>query len=238
MNGPPRQVAPVLPWGFYHNRMLDNRPCFEELFMVFKGLKFGMLLQLAVGPMCLMVFNTSATHGFFYGLCLVAAIALIDTFYIALSCIGVAAIISQPRVKSSVKLFGCLILVLMGTNMLFGAFGKALIPGISLFSFTGSQRLFVQGLLLTASNPLTIIFWGGIFTAQMIENCWSNKQLLLFAIGCILSTLFFLSLVAFLGSVVSSFLPQSVIRVLNAAVGIALVFFGLRLLLKKEKSSV
>lgn len=31
--------------------------------MIFKGLKFGMLLQFAIGPMCLMVFNTSATYG-------------------------------------------------------------------------------------------------------------------------------------------------------------------------------
>lgn len=227
---------PVLPGGLFI--ICLKTVILGGMLMVFKGLKFGMLLQLAVGPMCLMVFNTSATHGFVYGMCLVAAIALIDAFYIALSCFGVAAIISRPRVKSSVKLIGCLILALMGANMLCGAFGKALIPGISLFTAAGSERLFFQGLLLTASNPLTIIFWGGVFTAQMIENRWSNKQLFLFAVGCLLSTLFFLSGVALLGSVVSSFLPLFIIRVLNAAVGIALVFFGLRLVMKKEKSPV
>lgn len=31
--------------------------------MVLKGLRFGMLLQFAIGAMCLMMFNTSTTYG-------------------------------------------------------------------------------------------------------------------------------------------------------------------------------
>ena len=30
----------------------------------FSGLRFGMLLQIAIGPMCLMVFNTAKNAGF------------------------------------------------------------------------------------------------------------------------------------------------------------------------------
>lgn len=71
--------------------------------MVLHGFRFGMLLQLAVGPMCLMVFNTSTTYGFAYGMHLVLAIALIDAFYIALSCVGVAAIINRAKVKGRYK---------------------------------------------------------------------------------------------------------------------------------------
>ena len=71
--------------------------------MVLKGLKFGMLLQFAVGPMCFMVFNTSTTDGFVSGLYLVFAIALVDAIYIALSCVGVAAIINRAKVKAAMK---------------------------------------------------------------------------------------------------------------------------------------
>ena len=65
--------------------------------MIYKGFKFGMLLQLAIGPMCLMVFNTSATYGFLVGLSLVLAISLIDGLYITLSGLGIAAIINKYR---------------------------------------------------------------------------------------------------------------------------------------------
>ncbi len=202
--------------------------------MVWKGLKFGMLLQLAVGPMCLMVFNTSATHGIIDGLTLELAIALIDLLYIALSCMGAASLISRTRVKAAVKLVGCLVLVLFGASTIAGAFKLTLLPNIALFSDATGQSLFIQGLLLTASNPLTIVFWSGMFTTQMFENQWIKQQLFLFAAGCVLSTLIFLTAVTLLGSVLSGFLPELAIQLLNAAVGAFLIFFGLRLLLKKE----
>jgi len=82
--------------------------------MIYRGFKFGMLLQLAVGPMCLMVFSTSSTYGFLMGLSLVLAIALIDGLYITLSGLGVAVIINKEKIKSVIKKLGCIVLVLFG----------------------------------------------------------------------------------------------------------------------------
>jgi len=200
--------------------------------MIFKGFKFGMLLQLAVGPMCLMVFNTSTTYGFVYGLYLMSAIALIDALYIGLSSVGVASVINRGGMKAAIKLVGCLVLVLFGVNTISGVFDLSFILDMKLFANVSSQSLFVQGLLLTASNPLTIIFWSGLFTTRMIENNWDKKQLFLFAVGCVMSTVIFLTFVALLGSILSGFLPQAVIQILNVVVGVLLIFFGVRLLFK------
>lgn len=206
--------------------------------MILKGLRFGMLLQFAVGPMCLMVFNTSTTYGFICSLHLVFAIALIDALYIILSCVGVASVISKKKVKAVVKLIGCIVLVLFGANTILGAFDLFFLPRIALFSNISSKNLFVQGLLLTATNPLTIIFWSGVFSTQTIENKWNRKQLFLFATGCVLATIIFLTAVAILGSILSSFLPQIIVRFLNVAVGIILIIFGIRLLCKKGKNEI
>lgn len=202
--------------------------------MILKGFKFGMLLQLAVGPISLLVFNTATTYGFLSGLPLIVAITLIDALYIALSSFGVAAIINQPRVKAIIKVIGCLVLILFGANTIASAFNVSFLPDIALFTNVSNENLFVQGLLLTASNPLTIIFWGGMFSTQMIEHAWDRKQLFLFAIGCLMATLFFLTLVAYIGSVLSGFLPQEIVQLLNIAVGVILIVFGIRLLMKKE----
>ncbi len=204
--------------------------------MVLKGFRFGMLLQLAVGPMCFMVFHTSTTYGFIYGLHLVFAITIIDAFYIALSCFGIAAIISKDRVKAVIKLAGCLVLVLFGANTISGVFGLSFLPKLAPFFNTSSKSFFVQGLLLTASNPLTIVFWSGMFSAQMIENQWNKKQLFFFAAGCVMATIIFLAVVAFLGSMLSGFLPPVIVQCLNVAVGIVLIFFGVRLLGVKRVS--
>ena len=126
-------------------------------------------------------------------------------------------------------------LVLFGLQILLGAFGVRLLPAIRFFSKQGGS-LFWQGFLLTASNPLTILFWSGMFTARMTENRWNRNQLALFAAGCVLSTLVFLTAVAALGTAAGGFLPPLALQILNAAVGAALIFYGLKLLLQKEKA--
>lgn len=205
--------------------------------MILKGFRFGMLLQLAVGPMCLLVFKTSAAHGFFSGFMLVLAIALVDAVYITLSGLGVAAFINKAKAKLVMKLIGAAVLVLFGVNLILGEFNIRLFPAISLFSDMSNQNMFIQGLLLTASNPLTIIFWSGVFSAQVIEHSLSRSQLVLFGIGCVLSTLGFMTAVDALGLAVNAFLSEIVLQILNMIVGLVLVYFGIRLLLKKEAAN-
>ncbi|NCU33022.1 MAG: lysine transporter LysE, partial [Candidatus Moranbacteria bacterium] len=55
-----------------------------------KGINFGVILQLAIGPLCLMTFNTSMTNGFWPGMVVVGAIALVDILYMLLAGVGVA----------------------------------------------------------------------------------------------------------------------------------------------------
>ena len=43
----------------------------------FSGLRFGMLLQIAIGPMCLMVFNTAKNAGFWVAMSLVLMIIVL-----------------------------------------------------------------------------------------------------------------------------------------------------------------
>ncbi len=75
----------------------------------------------------------------------------------------------------------------------------------------------------------------GMFSTQMIENQWNKKQLFLFAVGCVMATVIFLTIVAFIGSLLSSFLPKAIVQFLNVAVGIILIFFGISLLFKKDR---
>ena len=59
-------------------------------------------------------------------------------------------------------------------------------------------------------------------------------QLAVFSLGLVSATLFFLSAVAGLGMVLSSFLPEAVSRGLNVLVGALIIFFGVRMMVKKE----
>ena len=198
------------------------------------GLKFGMLLQLAVGPMCLMVFNTAKNVGFLVALTLVLAIALVDAFYIILASLGVSKILDKPNIKKAFKIIGSLVLIIFGVNIILNVFNINIIPGLNLKPT--SSNIFIQGLILTLSNPITIVFLGSVLTTKIIEDKLNKKELIVFSVGLVSSTLIFLTFVALLGIVLSSFIPENVSKIMNIIVGILIIFFGIKMLLKKEKN--
>lgn len=199
--------------------------------MLIKGLKFGMLLQFAIGPMCLFVFNSSVNYGFLTGTAVVLAIAMVDAIYITLAGFGLATVINKKGRKKLLKYLGAAVLLLFGVNTIVSTLGYSILPSISIK--TSSSNLFLQAFLMTASNPLTIIFWSGVFSSQVIENNMSKSNMLPFGAGCVLSTLLFLTAIAILGSTVGIFLTSVVMFWLNIVIGCLLIFFGLRLLIKK-----
>lgn len=202
--------------------------------VIANGIRFGVLLQLAIGPMCLMTFNTAMSQGFWRGMVVVAAIAVVDILYMTLAGMGVARLMKGGSVHKGIRLFGALVLVLFGFNILLGALGFSLLPGIALFGEMGSSSLFLRRVFLTASNPLTIVFFSGIFSSQVAENRYQSKELILFGVGVMLATGVFLTAVAALGTVLSGFIPDTAVRVMNGAVGVFLVFFGVRMYRNKE----
>jgi threonine/homoserine/homoserine lactone efflux protein len=201
---------------------------------MWKGFRFGMLLQFAVGPMCLLVFNTASASGFLNGFILVLSISLVDACYIGLSSLGVSKILKKKSLQKILKLLSAVILIVFGLNITLGALGSSILPSVSLFSTVESQNLFLKGILLTASNPLTIIFWSGVFAGQVVEHKFNKRQILLFGTGCVMSTLFFLSFVSALGSIANTFLSQKMITGMNFIVGVVIIGFGIKILLKKR----
>lgn len=196
-----------------------------------EGLKFGLLLQFAVGPMCLMVFNTAQNSGFLVALSLVLAIALVDAFYILLASLGASKILGKDNIKNIVKLVGSIILMIFGINIILNVFGINIIPGLNLKP--SSSSAFIQGIILTLSNPITIIFWGSVLTTKIIEENFKKKELAIFSVGLVSSTLLFLTIVAILGMVLSNFIPDTISNILNIIVGILIIIFGVKLLIKK-----
>ena len=203
--------------------------------IILDGFKFGMLLQLAIGPICLMVFKISGESGFLNGLYFTSAVTLIDALYIFLAIFGIGSIINKNAIKILLKYIGSIILILFGVNIILNTINISIIPTIKLFNVNNINNIFMQGIVLTASNPLTIIFWGGIFSNKIIENKYSKMNLLIFGIGCILSTIIFLSFIAIIGKLFNMFLPNIIIRISNIIVGIVIICFGIKGIIRNEK---
>ena len=205
--------------------------------MFFKGLKFGMLLQIAIGPVCLMAFNASSTCGFLITVPFILAVTLVDAAFVAFACTSIAVLINKAKVKRAIKIIGSAVLILFGAYIIIKSLGVQISTLIKPQNIS-AMNLFTQGIILTIANPLTIVFWSGVFASQIAQNNWKKNQIAFFASGCVASTLLFLTLIAILGSITKSFLPLEFIKILNIAVGIALIIFGIRFLTKKESNII
>ena len=101
--------------------------------MIIKGFRFGMILQLAVGPVCLFIFQTAVSSGALIALLGVAGVSLIDGTFIIAAILGLGAILNDnEQIKKVIKLFGAVILILFGSSTILGVIGVNILPSLSL----------------------------------------------------------------------------------------------------------
>ena len=201
--------------------------------MLIKGFRFGMLLQFAIGPVFIFIFDTARQDGIFNAEIGVASVVLVDAFYILLAILGVTVFLQNNKVKKFFKVFGVGILTYFGIAAIIGSIGYKIIPNLIIETQTMIENPFIKGLVLTISSPLTILFWAGVFSSKVVEEKFIRKDLYRFGLGAVLSTLVFLSCVSFIGSSLRPLLHPIMIELLNMIVGILFLYFAVKLAIKK-----
>ena len=206
--------------------------------MIVKGFKFGMMLQFVIGPVCIFVFNLASNNGFIDGIFAVAGVTAVDALYIFLASVGISRFLNLKKHEKLFSIIGASIILLFSVDIILGtACGISILPKLSL-SIGNMNALggFWQAVVLTASSPVTILFWSGVFSVKIIENKLGRADVILFSIGAVLSTLVFLGLIVCLGVIFHRFLPEVIMKLVNIIIAIILIYFSLTKLLKRRSS--
>ncbi|AKA68811.1 LysE family translocator [Clostridium scatologenes] len=201
--------------------------------MIFKGFKFGMLLQFAIGPVCIFIFQIASSKGFYTAETGVLGATLIDGLFIFAAIIGISSIIERQNIKLTLKIFGAVVLFIFGLSTILNQFNVNFLPSLSIQNTINTNNVFFHSLIITASNPLTIVFWSGVFLSKITEENMKKTDIYLFAFGALLSTMFFLTLISLTGNFANTFLSVSIIQTLNIIVGFLLIYFSIKMFLKK-----
>lgn len=203
--------------------------------MIFKGFKFGILLQFAIGPVCIFIFQVAISKGFYAAESGVLGVTIIDSIFITIATLGITSLLNRKNIKSYLKIFGEVILFVFGLNIVLNEFNINFMPSLCLSnSINSSNNEFFHATILTASNPLTIIFWAGVFSSKILEEAMERKVVISFGIGAVIATMFFLTIVALLGSLAQTFLSASYIKIFNIIVGGLLICFSMKMAFKKS----
>ncbi|MGL4403803.1 MAG: LysE family translocator [Fusobacteriaceae bacterium] len=196
--------------------------------MLLEGFKFGMLLQIAIGPVCMYIFSLGANYDFLRAQSGVLGVVLADGIYMALAVLGISSFIKEERIQRKFNIFGAVIVILFGLELALGYFGISILPKFNMFKTVKGDFPFFKAFFLTAANPMTILFWIGVFSTKLSHANLGKKETGSFTLGALLATLIFLSFISFMGTVTNSFLSSEALNFLNSAVGLVLIYFGIK----------
>jgi threonine/homoserine/homoserine lactone efflux protein len=194
-----------------------------------KGILFGLLLAVLIGPVFFALLQTSIHKGFRSGVLLAIGISLSDTLYVLICYIGFLQLFENAQFQESLAMAGGMIMLMFGISALLKPVSSK--AGLLLDNpKPGTYRYIIKGFALNAINPFVVLFWVGVMSMVSVQEKFEGIQVFLFFVGTI-STVFLTDVAkAYVAHRLSRYLTHHVLTWMNRGVGVALLGFGLRLI--------
>src|SRR3990167_8807943 len=88
------------------------------------GLLTGLILQTAIGPVFFFIINLALQRSLYDGLAAVAAVTLVDYFYISLAILGIGKLLEKKKVKKAFGIISSIVLMIFGFVIIKGVTGE------------------------------------------------------------------------------------------------------------------
>jgi putative LysE/RhtB family amino acid efflux pump len=186
------------------------------------GFGLGFFVALQLGPMSLLLIRSTLRHGLVVGLSIGAGIAAIDALYAALGAAGAAPLLTIGPLRLLLGVVGTAVLVWLGVRTLMSAV-QARAGLESSDDVDNPGRAFRTSLGATASNPLTIVSWAGIFAAASTGSSASAVPLV---VGVALGSATWVSLLACGVAAARRSVADRVVVLVDVLAGLGLLGFA------------
>lgn len=149
-----------------------------------------------------------------------------DIIYMLLVYFGLIHLLDDPFVKVFLWLFGFFVLVYTGVDSIKNT-GDISVAGLR-GSDASLSRSYVSGFLMSLFNPLSILFWLGIYGSILAEAAsnYPMQQLLIYSGAIVLGILLWDVTMAAASSLFRKFLTVRVLQVISVLSGLSLIGFG------------
>lgn len=194
---------------------------------ILKGILFGLVLAMLIGPVFFMLIETSIEKGFVPG-CLVAiGISLSDTTYILISYFGLTNLLTEQTMEKYLGLVGGLILLGFGV---FSFFKSRKEKGVRVkLRQKGFKRHIAKGFMVNGINPMVLFFWIGAISLATIEYDLKGNYIFIFFVSIIITVFSSDLLKVYLAHKLRTFVTPRFIKIINIMTGVVMVIFGIRL---------
>lgn len=200
-----------------------------------EGIQTGLILCFLIGPIFFTLIQTGVERGFRAGAMVGLGIWVSDSLFIAVFYSGVqyiARMLAWEGFSLYVGLVGSAILAGFGISALLTkpAFQNPadihFKPSASYFS------LWVKGFLINSINPFTILFWFGLMSTTILKSTMNSTDASMFFAGIIGTVVVTDLLKVLLAKRIRRWLQPQHVLMLRRISGIALILFGIILLIR------
>lgn len=186
----------------------------------------GLSLAAPIGPVNAAQMDKGIRHGFIHAWILGLGSVTADIIYMLAVFLGLAHFIEIPIIKAFLWLFGFFVLLYTGIEGLINA---------RTFTFSNNRgqvslaKSFLTGFLMSISNPLTILFWLGIYGSVLAKTATSYpaEQLFIFSTAIILGLVIWDITMAFVASSARKLLTTKLLSIITVISSLSLIGFGL-----------
>lgn len=192
---------------------------------IFQNILLGISLAAPIGPVAVEVIKRGLKRGFMAAFVVGLGSALGDFACLLITYIGLAKFVSIPTVKMSIWLLGALLLLFLGGQTIIEAVKKDILDKDS--SSREGKNAFLLGFSLAMANPISIVWWLGVFGAVLGESEESISFMSFLGNTTIIVgvVLWFLVLSLFLGFG-KKFVNKNRLKFISILAGLCLICFG------------
>jgi threonine/homoserine/homoserine lactone efflux protein len=197
----------------------------EDFWWLMRGVAIGLALAIPVGPIALLCMRRTLERGFVVGFATGLGAAVADLIYATLAAFGIGAIESVLlEYRTPLSFVGGLFLLSLAWRT---GFSKHNVVREVNPSTRGTASAFLSGLLLTATNPLTVLGFVAIFAgfgAGRGLTDTGRAVSLTVGVGAG-SVLWWVALTAIVARIRHFFSPRT-LNILNRAAALLIAAFG------------
>lgn len=194
---------------------------------IFIGYVFlGLSLAAPIGPVNAAQLDKGIKSGFFHAWLVGLGAMMADIIYMLAVFLGIVHFLEIPFMKAFLWSFGFFILVYTGIESLISA-GK-ISSNTRNIEESAIKSLF-SGFFMSISNPLTILFWLGIYGSVLAETAakYDQTQIAIYSLAIIFGLLLWDIIMAGVASSFRRFLSMKVLTAISILSGLSLIGFGL-----------
>jgi len=194
---------------------------------IFTYVLLGISLAAPFGPVKAMLLNTGIKNGFFHAWLFSFGALLTDIMYMLLVYFGVAQFIDTPFMKTLLWSFGCFVLTYTGIENLLSL--HKIEMDLNFAKYVRLRQSLLSGFLMALLNPLTILFWLGIYGSILAKSSesFSGIQIIIYSAAILVGIMMWDFTLAYLSSSARKFLSTRFLKIISFISSVFMIIFGI-----------